>query len=114
MLLAWFLAGSGLCLCLASVPSPVASHLHDCSTEPQRPAGDDDLACQSGCDAEQAVRTRVEARTLGEAATAVPGTLVEDSAQPSSDLPCMSVSIRPLAWPAPPTPPYILQSVLLL
>ena len=116
MLLAWLLVGSGICLCLGAIPDQPTSHSHDCSTEPAVPASDQDTSCERGCNAEDAVRARAEARAVA-VVELVPGTCVvplevpvETAAESASSLPARYSQSEP----APHAPPYILHSVLLI
>ena len=112
-LLAWILAGSGICQCLASVPDKLLSQSHDCSSEPAAPTGQTDEPCESGCAAADAVEARAETQAIRDFANGI-------DVAPSS---AMTWQLRESAgWrialsipdPASSSPPYILHSALLL
>ena len=113
LLLAWILAGAGICQCLASVPDALPSPSHDCGSEPVVPSGQTDESCKSGCTAADAVQARAETQAIGTPANGI-------DIGPSSGMTFQfseSVGSRfALAQPepAPSCPPYILHSALLL
>ena len=113
LLLAWILAGSGICQCLAAIPDALPSPSHDCGSEPAAPSGQTDEHCESGCAAAEAVQARAETQAIRTLAHGIDIGL-------SSGMTCQfseSVGSRfALAQPEPASacPPYILHSALLL
>lgn len=113
-LLAWLLIGSGICLCLAAVSVQPTSHSHDCSNEAPVPAHRDDAPCDSGCTAEDAVKTGFEDRTIGQIALGVGAGTVEAASEPTVKLDCLHPGRERRTGRTPIPPAYILHSVLLV
>lgn len=114
VLMAWFLIGSGICLCLAAVPVQPDSPSHDCSNEPAVPASEDEAPCESGCTADDAVKVGSENRTGGQIALWVDAALINPAIEPAMEPASSHVSRDLKAGPAPNAPAYILHSVLLV
>ena len=113
LLLAWILAGSGICQCLGSIADKLPSQSHDCGSEPAAPTGQTDESCESGCVAADAVQSRVETqadRTFAQGIDIEPSSAIT---RQSSESAGSRLALTP-PEPASPCPPYILHSALLL